>query len=71
MTLTLGQHPPRHRRRGLIVGLAILLVAAIVAAYAWSIGSVEPGLPDAATPKLDVGRPPPPVPVPGDPGGGR
>ncbi len=68
MTLTLGQQPARRRGPGLLVGLSLLLAAAALAAgaYTWTIVSSEPGLPSPAAPKLDVGQPPPAIPVPSE-----
>jgi hypothetical protein len=67
--LTLGQTPPRRGRLGRgLLGL-LVLVAGILAggAYAWTSMSREPDLPPTPTaPKLDVGRPPPKIPIPSE-----
>jgi general secretion pathway protein A len=65
MTLMLGQRWARSRTSGLVLGISILLIAAVVAAgaYFWT---KRPDLPPSpVAPRIDIGRPPP-TPVPGE-----
>jgi general secretion pathway protein A len=63
VTLTLGQRPARSKPSALVLGVSILLIAAVVAAgaYFWTRDRGLP--PSPAAPKVDVGRPAP-IPVP-------
>ena len=66
-----GPPPPRKGRLGLVVGVIVLVVAVTLAAaagyYAWTIVSQAPALPSPQVrPKLNVGEPPPRLPLPSD-----
>jgi general secretion pathway protein A len=66
--LTFGQRPdaPRRSRVVLVVGIALLLLAGLVAAGSYAYTVIERGapLPPLPEPQLDIGGPPALVPVP-------
>mgnify|MGYP003346329440 CR=1 FL=1 len=69
VNLTFGQavEAPRRSRAAIFIGLALLLLAAAILAggWAWMIVSKDPGVPPLPeAPRLKIGQPPPPVPLP-------